>query len=172
MRWTFPLPYTPFSIVTLTPSYSLPRPSLVSRLFSFIDGYLTPRWSRNNRYLASASLDSTIIIWDLSVLPYSYLKPLTPLTEPQNQSSNDIEAPYASCSSSRVHTVRCDAPVNTVAFHPRNGRILLVSLSVNEIYIVDLREGGGRSKLEDMGEEPEAGGEGDAEGEPDVERKR
>lgn len=115
---------------------------------------LTFRWSRNNRYLATASADSSVIIWDLSVLPNSLLQPSTPLMR---------SAKGPGSSTARLHTIRFDAPVSGVQFHPRNAKVLLVTLSVNEVVLVDLRVGGGKTRIEDQGEEvipPEGAEEG------------
>ncbi|ORY31243.1 WD40-repeat-containing domain protein [Naematelia encephala] len=96
-------------------------------------------WSRNNRYLLSASLDATAIIWDLSVLSNPYLNPSTPIHN------------IASTSSSRLSTIRFDAPVATAEFHPRNSKIILATLTCNEVVLVDLRAGGGgMTVLEDV----------------------
>jgi hypothetical protein len=46
-----------------------------------------------------------------------------------------------------------------VQFHPRNSKILLITLTVGEVLLVDLREGGGKAKLEDVGEVVEPGEE-------------
>ncbi|TYJ55224.1 hypothetical protein B9479_004054 [Cryptococcus floricola] len=99
-------------------------------------------WSRNNRYLLSASSDGTALVWDLSALPHPLLVPRTPLTESQAGSSN------ASTSTSRLHTIRFDSPVTSASFNPRNSRILLAVLSCGEVILVDLRKGGGKFKLE------------------------
>jgi len=69
-------------------------------------------------------------------------------------------------STGRAHTLRLDAPVADVQFHPRNSKILLVTLTVNETMLIDLREGGGTMMLEDPGEiipSPEVEGEEPAE---------
>lgn len=73
----------------------------------------------------------------------------------------------------RRHTIRLDAPVSDAQFHPRNAGILLVSLGVNEVYLVDLRPGGGKNRVEDVGEiaEPDAEGQGEGEG-SSTERER
>lgn len=98
-----------------------------------------------------------MIVWDLSVLPNSIIQPTTPL----NQAKSKVGS-----STARVHTIRFDAPVSSVQFHPRNAKILLVNLSVNEVILVDLRVGGGKSRIEDQGEEVVGPGEGDMEVEP------
>jgi len=69
----------------------------------------------------------------------------------------------AGSSTARLATIRLDAPVSDVHFHPRNSKILLITLSVGEVLLVDLREGGGKAKLEDVGEvvEPEEAMDGD-----------
>ncbi len=94
-------------------------------------------WSRNNRYLLTASLDSTAIIWDLAVLSHPIFQPSTP-------------AASSSSSSPRLHTIRFDAPVASAHFHPRNSKIVLATLTCNEVVLVDFREGGGRTVLEDV----------------------
>ncbi|KAK8850581.1 hypothetical protein IAR55_004500 [Kwoniella newhampshirensis] len=102
-------------------------------------------WSRNNRYLLTASQDSTAIIWDLSVLTHPLLSPQTP------SSSSTSTSGKASSSSPRACTIRFDAPVSHASFHPRNTKIVLAVLSCGEVVLVDLRkEGGGRWNLEDV----------------------
>jgi COMPASS component SWD1 len=54
----------------------------------------------------------------------------------------------------RARTLRFDAPLSTGAFHPRNAGILLLTLTCNEVVLVDLRgapasEGGTRWVLVD-----------------------
>ncbi|KAN0097836.1 WD40-repeat-containing domain protein [Tylopilus felleus] len=86
-------------------------------------------WSRNSRYVLTASKDWNIIIWDLTS-PY--------------------DPPY------RHATIRFDAPVVAASFHPRNSCIILALLSTGEAYIVDLRSSHrGRFELcdEDEGDE-------------------
>jgi len=126
---------------------------------------LNDRWSRHNRYLATGSTDSTIIIWDLSVLPFTVNQPRTPLT---------AKGINPGSSTGRAHTIRLDAPVSDVQFHPRNSKLLLVALSVNEILLVDLRQGGGKVMLEDPGEVvvPAAEVEAEEGAEPQAEVKR
>ncbi|RSH86986.1 chromatin binding protein [Saitozyma podzolica] len=97
-------------------------------------------WSRNNRYLVSSSLDSTAIIWDLSVLPTPSLLPQTPVAGP---------------STSRVETIRFDAPVASAVFHPRNSKIILASLTCNDVVLVDLRTKT-KNRLEDVMEGDES----------------
>jgi COMPASS component SWD1 len=97
-------------------------------------------WSRNNRYLVSSSLDSTAIIWDLSVLPTPSLLPQTPVAGP---------------STSRVETIRFDAPVASAVFHPRNSKIILASLTCNDVVLVDLRSKT-KNRLEDVMEGDES----------------
>ncbi|WWD07268.1 hypothetical protein V865_005365 [Kwoniella europaea PYCC6329] len=106
-------------------------------------------WSRNNRYLLSSSLDSTVIIWDLSILTHPHLQPKTPASSSASPSS----------STSRLLTIRFDAPVSTAVFHPRNSKIILVTLTCGEVVLVDLRDGS-RTVLEDV-----------VEGEEDQERE-
>lgn len=101
---------------------------------------LTYSWSRNNRYLVSASLDATCIVWDLSSMP-PLLSPASPLA---NTSSAGL----------RHRTLRFDAPVATAYFHPRNSKIVLATLTTNEVVLVDLRRGE-QYVLTDVEEEPE-----------------
>ena len=125
------------------------------------------RWSRNNRYLLSASLDSTAIIWDLSFLPNPLLRP-----------SGPVGKGCASASTQRVRTIRFDAPVASASFHPRNHKIILATLACNELVLVDLREGGGKWVLEDVmegekqAEAMDVDREGDVEEMPVAEEKK
>lgn len=101
-------------------------------------------WSRNNRYLLSASLDGTAIVWDLAVV--------SPLVRPYT--------PAGSATVARAKTIRFDAPLVTAAFHPRNASIILATLTCNEVVLVDLRGGKRRDDvLMDVMD-----GEGDEEG--------
>ena len=105
-------------------------------------------WSRNNRYLLSASHDATAIVWDLS-----YLNPLLPAQTP-------IQA-QAGPSSSRKETLRFESPLSNAQFHPRNSQIILATL-VGEVVLVDLRKGGGKWTLKhDLEEEDMEGGQED-----------
>ena len=112
-------------------------------------------WSRNNRYLVSSSLDSTVIVWDLSVLNHPELNP---------------QIPIQSSSTARVQTLRFDAPVASAQFHPRNSRIVLATLTCNEVVLVDLRPGGGKVILEDTVEDEEL--QVDGEGQEVVEKEK
>lgn len=94
-----------------------------------VKGITAVDWSRNSRYVLTASKDWNIIIWDLA----------SPCDPPQ-----------------RHTTIRFDAPVIAASFHPRNSRIILALLSTGEPYIVDLRSSHrGRFELgeEDDGDE-------------------
>ncbi|WWC72636.1 uncharacterized protein I206_106600 [Kwoniella pini CBS 10737] len=99
-------------------------------------------WSRNNRYLLTSSLDSTAIIWDLSILSHPYLQPKTPAASSSSSASASSSKP--SSSSPRIHTIRFDAPVSTAVFHPRNSKIILATLTCGEVVLVDLRDGSRR----------------------------
>lgn len=74
-------------------------------------------WSRNNRYLASSSLDWNVIIWDL-----------------------------AKGAGERKRTLRFDTPVLSVRFCPTDSRILVVTLESQQAFIIDLRRRKGRTK--------------------------
>ncbi|KAK4689243.1 COMPASS component SWD1, partial [Tremellales sp. Uapishka_1] len=119
-----------------------------------LEGHVKPvgglSWSKNNRYLLTSSLDSTAIIWDLSTLAHPSLIPKTPIAS-------------TSSSTLRAHTIRLEAPVANAVFHPRNSKIILATLTCNEVYLVDLRVGGGRWKIEDVmeGEGEAVNGQGD-----------
>lgn len=65
-------------------------------------------------------------------------------------------SPLANASSAglRHRTLRFDAPVATAYFHPRNSKIVLATLTTNEVVLVDLRRGE-RYVLTDVEEEPE-----------------
>lgn len=54
----------------------------------------------------------------------------------------------------RHRTLRFDAPVATAFFHPRNSKIILATLTTNEVVLVDLRRGE-QHVLTDVEEEPE-----------------
>lgn len=66
-------------------------------------------------------------------------------------------SPLANTSSAglRHRTLRFDAPVATAYFHPRNSKIVLATLTTNEVVLVDLRRGE-QYILTDVEEEPEA----------------
>lgn len=114
----------------------LPQPSCKAAIADYAS------WSRNNRYLLTASLDTTCIIWDLSILPHPSLRPTTPLTVSSSAS--------ASTSSHRVATIRLDAPVATAYFHPLTTNIVLATLTCHEVVLIDRRVGGGRYVLRDV----------------------
>ncbi|KIK79997.1 hypothetical protein PAXRUDRAFT_833798 [Paxillus rubicundulus Ve08.2h10] len=77
-----------------------------------VKGVTAVDWSRNSRYILTASKDWNIIVWDLA----------SPYDPPR-----------------RHATIRFDAPVVAASFHPRNSCILLALLSTGETYIIDLR---------------------------------
>ncbi|SCV72121.1 BQ2448_4815 [Microbotryum intermedium] len=83
-------------------------------------------WSRNSRFLLTASRDWNVIIWDLAA-----------------SSAEQIHG-------ARKHTIRFDAPVTSADLHPRNSNIVVVTLhSQVEPVFVDLRRScGGRWHLE------------------------
>lgn len=54
-------------------------------------------------------------------------------------------------------------------FHPRNSKIILATLTCNEVVLIDLRPGGRRVKLEDVSED---GMDVEGENEEPVERKK
>ena len=105
----------------------------------------------------TASLDSTCIVWDLSVLPQPSLRPTNPL---------GAGSSTASSSHQRVATIRLDAPVATAQFHPRTTLVVLATLTCNEIVLIDRRKGGGKWVLQDITEAEvgQAGDEDEAEG--------
>ncbi|KAM0791350.1 hypothetical protein ACM66B_005818 [Microbotryomycetes sp. NB124-2] len=94
-----------------------------------LEGHVRPIsalcWSRNSRYLLSASKDWNVIIWDLS-------------REAVNSAQGE-----------RKYTIRFDGPIVSAQFHPRNSKIFVVVLQgQTEAILVDLRkQGGGRWNL-------------------------
>ncbi|KAK4054485.1 chromatin binding protein [Microbotryomycetes sp. JL201] len=94
-----------------------------------LEGHVRPIsaicWSRNSRYLLSASKDWNVIIWDLS------------------------REAVKSAQGERRHTIRFDGPVISAHFHPRNSKIFVVVVQGHsEAILVDLRkEVGGRWHL-------------------------
>ena len=72
---------------------------------------------------------------------------------------------FRSPAGERRDTVRFDAPVTSAHLHPRNSKMLVVTLhgQVQPVF-VDLREGGGRWELEASGEEVEGDDEDEEEG--------
>ena len=101
------------------------------------------RWSRNNRYLLTSSSDATLIIWDLLPLQNSPITPITPISRDQT----------SIIGGSRKKTIRLSAPITDAQFHPANSNLILITLSVNEVLLLDLRDGGGRYVIEDSGED-------------------
>lgn len=92
-----------------------------------VKGVTAVDWSRNSRFILTASKDWNIIIWDLA----------SPSDPPRKHT-----------------TIRFDAPVVTASFHPRNSRIILALLSTGEAYVVDLRNSH-RGRFELGGEDEE-----------------
>ncbi|GAA5858180.1 hypothetical protein JCM1840_001074 [Sporobolomyces johnsonii] len=90
-------------------------------------------WSHNSRYLLTASRDWNAIIWDLSASAFNTV------------------------AGERRHTVRFDAPVTSAALHPRNSKMLVVTLHAQtQPVFVDLRrETEGRWELETPPDEDE-----------------
>lgn len=77
------------------------------------------------------------------------MNPSTPFT------SSSGKGGQAGSSTARVHTIRFEAPVSTAMFHPRNSKIVLAVLTCNEVVLVDLRQGGGKSIIEDVVQDEE-----------------
>ncbi|KAJ3765427.1 WD40 repeat-like protein [Lentinula raphanica] len=70
-------------------------------------------WSRHSRYVLTSSKDWNVIVWDLASV----------------------------CDPPQRHaTIRCDAPVSSASFHPRNSQIILALLTTGEVYLIDLRK--------------------------------
>ncbi|GAA5885881.1 hypothetical protein JCM6882_004189 [Rhodosporidiobolus microsporus] len=90
-------------------------------------------WSSNSRYLLTASRDWNAIIWDLH--------------------ASAADTPEGE----RAHTVRFDAPVTSADLHPRNSKMLVVTLhGQTQPVFVDLRDQtGGRWELETPPDEEE-----------------
>ncbi|GAA5975983.1 hypothetical protein JCM11641_002858 [Rhodosporidiobolus odoratus] len=90
-------------------------------------------WSNNSRYLLSASRDWNAIIWDLAA-----------------SAADTVEG-------ERRWTVRFDAPITSATLHPKNSKMLVVTLhGQTQPVFVDLRdETGGRWELETPPDEEE-----------------
>ncbi|CAO1617800.1 unnamed protein product [Sympodiomycopsis kandeliae] len=83
-------------------------------MIRYLEGHVKPAtciaWSDTARYLASASSDWNVVIWDLKQLP-----------------------------AARKRTLRFDAPVAQVSFAPKSSTLLLVTLESQQVILVDLR---------------------------------
>ncbi|KAK4056681.1 chromatin binding protein [Microbotryomycetes sp. JL221] len=103
-----------------------------------LEGHVRPItavcWSRNSRYLLTASKDWNVIVWDLS------------------------RQAVDSSRGERKHTIRFDGPILSAHFHPRNSKMLIVTLQGHSHAIfVDLRESTkGRWNLEAPNEDEDA----------------
>lgn len=115
--------------------------NIVRWLEGHVKAVTTVCWSGNSRYLLTASRDWNVIIWDLSAGAADTLQ------------------------GERTHTVRFDAPVTSAALHPRNSKLLVVTLhGQTQPVFVDLREeGGGRWELEPPPDEDEVAEDEDEE---------
>ncbi|GAA5850393.1 hypothetical protein JCM8547_001861 [Rhodosporidiobolus lusitaniae] len=106
--------------------------NIVRWLEGHVKQVTTVCWSPNSRYLLTASRDWNVIIWDLSAA-----------------AADTVEG-------ERKHTVRFDTPVTSADLHPRNSKMLVVTLNgQTQPVFVDLREGGGRWELETPPDEDE-----------------
>ncbi|KWU47190.1 WD40 repeat-like protein [Rhodotorula sp. JG-1b] len=107
--------------------------NIVRWLEGHVKAVTTVCWSGNSRYLLTAARDWNVIIWDLSAGAADTLQ------------------------GERRHTVRFDAPITSAALHPRNSKLLVVTLhGQTQPVFVDLRdEGGGRWELEPPPDEDE-----------------
>ncbi|BGP08186.1 chromatin binding protein [Rhodotorula toruloides] len=113
---------------------------IVRWLEGHVKAVTTVCWSSNSRYLLTASRDWNAIIWDLSA-----------------SAADTVEG-------ERRHTVRFDAPITSADLHPRNSKMLVVTLhGQTQPVFVDLREGGGRWELEPPPDEEEVQEEEDDE---------
>ncbi|PWZ02861.1 WD40 repeat-like protein [Testicularia cyperi] len=114
-------------------------------------------WSSYNRYLASSSTDGNVVVWDLSAksvagpvttassqpsigFNFDTSDPNQSASNHQSQSQSQFQHHALPFSSERKHTVRFDAPVSSVNIAPGDSRRLLVVLSTQEAYLVDLTE--------------------------------
>ncbi|KAI0346972.1 WD40 repeat-like protein [Trametopsis cervina] len=93
--------------------WDLNTKSTVRWLEGHVKGVTSVDWSRNSRYVLTASKDWNVVVWDLA---------------------SDTDPPK------KKTTVRFDAPVASASFHPRNSQILLVLLSAGDAYLVDMRK--------------------------------
>ncbi|KAH8830539.1 WD40 repeat-like protein [Flagelloscypha sp. PMI_526] len=90
-------------------------------------------WSRNSKYIMTASKDWNIIIWDLT---------------------EEYDPPQ------RKHTIRFDVEVHGASFHPRNSQIVLALMGSGEVYMVDMRKS--KNTRVELVEPPDEGGEDDS----------
>ncbi|KAL7420869.1 chromatin binding protein [Cryptotrichosporon argae] len=130
-------------------------------------------WSRNNRYLISASLDSTAVIHDLAPLSHPLLAPVLPSADARAAASTSTST--SARAAGRVGSVgagasmgpaarviRFDAPLAAAELHPRNAKLVLATLTVGEVVLVDIRRGGGRWVLADTMDGEDGQGQGKA----------
>ncbi|GAA6040189.1 hypothetical protein JCM8097_004172 [Rhodosporidiobolus ruineniae] len=115
--------------------------NIVRWLEGHVKQVTTVCWSSNSRYLLTASRDWNAIIWDLHA-----------------SAADSVEG-------ERRYTVRFDAPVTSADLHPRNSKMLVVTLhGQTQPVFVDLREElGGRWELETPPDEEEQEEEEDEE---------
>ncbi|EPQ32340.1 uncharacterized protein PFL1_00536 [Pseudozyma flocculosa PF-1] len=111
-----------------------------------LEGHVKPitsiSWSSCNRYIASASSDWNVIIWDLA--KKCFAQDSSPSGAGPSGLPNDLDdvawlaarAPRAD----RKRTLRFDAPVASAEFSPEDSRKLLVVLETQEAFLVDMRE--------------------------------
>ncbi|KAG9317101.1 WD40 repeat-like protein [Chiua virens] len=116
-----------------------------------VKGVTAVDWSRNSRYVLTASKDWNIIIWDLA----------SPYDPPRRHATIRFDAPVVAASfhprnrlaNFRSFVARAD---NYVSYDPDSSRIILALLSTGEAFIVDSRSvHRGRFELcdEDEGDE-------------------
>lgn len=83
-------------------------------MIRYLEAHVKPvtwiAWSDTSRFLASASADWNVVVWDLKQIP-----------------------------AARVATLRFDAPVSQVSFAPASSKLLLVTLDSQQVILVDLR---------------------------------
>ncbi|KAF9076659.1 WD40 repeat-like protein [Rhodocollybia butyracea] len=115
--------------------WDLDTKSAVRWLDGHVKAVTSLDWSRHSRYVLTSSKDWNVIVWDLASI----------------------------CDPPQRHaTIRCDAPVSSASFHPRNSRIVLTLLNTGEVYLIDLRKAPhrGRTELfEPEGDEDEGQGQ-------------
>ncbi|KAN0066185.1 chromatin binding protein [Thecaphora frezii] len=113
-----------------------------------LEGHIRPvssiSWSACNRYLATASADWNVIIWDLAASSANRRSAMQPAESgPSNlgdAADAEMEELDRAPRADRKRTIRFDAPVASAEFSPNDSRRLLVVLETQEAFLVDMRE--------------------------------
>ncbi|KAG8688686.1 chromatin binding protein [Ceratobasidium sp. 395] len=107
------------------------------------------RFNRTGRFIAAGRPDGKTSIWDLETKGVTqvltgHVKTVMSVRNSRYvlTSSKDWNCIIWDMSNGeRQTTIRFDAPILSASFHPKNSKIVLVTLQTHQAFLVDLRKG-------------------------------